>query len=154
GRHGFLGYLSEMTVRFPDASEYRTLVSDLWIEGTGRFERGFQALEISAPRNFRRAERPEMGGCRLSIEEQVTSRVESFDDMMERDLRPIALAREHRLAGEQPPDRHAVKTADDLAFMPDLDRVRMAGFVERDIGLFELARDPGAHAAFLGFRAA
>ena len=68
----------------------------------------------------------------------------------ERDLRGVGGRVEHRLAGEEPADAHAVEAADELAVGVALDRVGPAHVVEAEVGLDELRRDPAAGAAGIG----
>jgi adenine-specific DNA-methyltransferase len=60
------------------------------------------------PRHGRAAERGEVGGHQLRVEERVAGGEQRFDEPGEGDLRGVGLAVEHRLAGEHGADPEAV----------------------------------------------
>ena len=94
--------------------------------------------------NLARAERGEVRGVHLTVDDAERPPLELRDEMDERELRGVGHAREHRLAEERAADRNAVQAADKIAVNPGLDRVRVAGVVEGAVGLDHLIGDPRA----------
>ena len=69
--------------------------------------------------------------------------LEAGDKPGKRDLRCVGHAAEHAFAEEGAAELHAVEPADEIARLPDLDRMGVAGSVEREHRLLELGVDPG-----------
>ena len=84
-----------------------------------------------APRDLHGPEAGRVVVEKLHVEELKSALPQPLHQMHQRHLRPVADAREHRLAGEQAADRHAVDAAAQLAVAPDLDAVRLAEAVQR-----------------------
>ena len=80
----------------------------------------------------------------LDVDEpsRVAVGVEALDEPDERHLRRVAHRVEHRLPGEQAPDRHAVQTADEAPVLPRLDAVRPAQLVQPAVRAGHLRGDP------------
>jgi hypothetical protein len=78
----------------------------------------------------------------LAVEQGEVAGLEPCYEPGERDFRGVAGAAEHALAEEGAAELYAVKAADELAALPDLDRVGVAGPVQRQHRLFELGVDP------------
>jgi len=66
-----------------------------------------------------------MLGHELAIEQREVPRLEAGDQPRQRHLGCIARPAEHAFAEEGAAQLHAVKTADQLAALPDLDRMGM-----------------------------
>src|SRR6185312_16948970 len=60
---------------------------------------------------------------------------------------------EHRLAAEEPAQRHAVEAADQRVALPDLHTVGEAAAVKIAVRAQEIARDPGRGAIVAALRA-
>ena len=65
------------------------------------------------------------------------------DQMYERDLRRVGLAREHRFTEKHPADRDTVETADQTAIAPRFHRMRVAAAMQLVVGVDDCRRDPG-----------
>ena len=84
-----------------------------------------------------------MLGHELAIEKREIARLQACHEPGERDLRRVGGAAEHAFTEEGPAQLHAIKPADQVGAVPDLDRMRVARPVERDHRMFELDIDPG-----------
>jgi hypothetical protein len=78
----------------------------------------------------------------LAIEQSVTADIEPGDQPCQRDLRSIGLQREHALPKKGRTQPNAVQSTDQSIALPGLNRMRVPGFVERDVALFDLRVDP------------
>ena len=67
-----------------------------------------------------------MGGLLLAVDHAEVPRAQHADQVHQRDLGGVRLAREHRFAEEHAPERHAVEAAHEVAVPPRLDRMREA----------------------------
>src|SRR6266404_5916948 len=74
-------------------------------------ERAPQARQILAAGNLQGAELARMLGEELGVEEQVAALAQSFHEIRQGDLGSIAHAREHRFAGKETCQGHAVDAA-------------------------------------------
>ena len=72
------------------------------------------------------------------------------DEPRERDLGRVGPAAEHAFAEEGAAELHAVEAADEVAAVPHLDRMGMAGAVKREHRALELGVDPGLLAVGAG----
>jgi hypothetical protein len=79
----------------------------------------------------------------LAVEKREIAGLEPRDEPGERNFRRIAHPAEHALAEEGTAELHAVKPADQLATLADLDRMGVAGLVKGQHRPLELAVDPG-----------
>src|SRR5262249_35219931 len=120
---------------------------------TGRSERGkvgfagerrFQQLVILSPRNLDRAERLEVIGDELRIEQLETAGPQPRGKVDERDLGCIARAVKHALAEERATKRDAVEPADQCAALVHFETVTMATLVELAVEDADAAVNPGA----------
>jgi hypothetical protein len=85
--------------------------------------------------DFARAERGEVRGGHLAIDHAESVRSRAAREVGEGDLRGVGLdAREHRLAVEGAADRHAVETAGEAPSIQVSTRVRVAEFVQAEVG--------------------
>ena len=78
-------------------------------------ERGRQQRHIGLPRHADRAERGEVVGHELAVEQREIAGLEARDQPGERDLRGVGRAAEHAFAEEGAAELDAVEPADELA---------------------------------------
>ena len=99
----------------------------------------------SRARHAHRAQRGEVVGHELAVEQGEAADLEARDQPGQRDLRRVGRAAEHAFAEEGAAEPDAVKAADQLAAVavPDLDRMGVAAGVEGEHGALDLAVDPG-----------
>ena len=69
--------------------------------------------------------------------------LEPRDQPRQRDLRRIASAAEHALAEKGAAELHAIDSADQVAAVPDFDRMGVARAVQREHRALDLGVDPG-----------
>ena len=81
---------------------------------------------VLAARHLDRAERLEMVGHELSVEQREAAGAKPCDQMHQRHLRGVARAMEHTLAEERAAEAYAVEPADEFAVFIGLDAVAMA----------------------------
>ena len=79
----------------------------------------------------------------LGVEQAKSAGVEPRDQMNQRHLAGIALAREHRLAEKGPTEPDAIEPADQTPMSPGFDRVAAAEPVELRVQRADAAIDPG-----------
>ena len=112
-------------------------------------ERRFEGFQESVPRPFHSTESRQMAGFDLAIDEIEIPDRELANEGRERDLRGIRGACEHRLPEKRSAERDPVQTPNQfpprvaIAF-PGLDRMGETKFVQSDIGLDHLWRNPGS----------
>jgi len=94
-----------------------------------------------------------MLGEELGVEKNVTTFDQARDEVDEGHLAGVGLTAEHALAEERGTQRHAVEPAHQFALAPALDRMRVAGCMERGVEADDLAVDPALLASGLGLRA-
>lgn len=94
-----------------------------------------------------------MRGEELAVEQAPAARDQPRDEMRERDLRCVARTADHRFAEEGAPERDAVKAADEAAFVPAFDAVRMAEAKESRIARLDQRVDPRRRPVGRGLRA-
>ena len=109
-----------------------------------------QHVEVLRARHLRDPQRRQVGGLPLRVEQAVATVVEQAHQAHQRDLRGVGLVVEHRLAGEQAADGHAVQPAHEPTVAPGLDRVHPAELVEPEVRLADLAVDPARRPARVG----
>src|SRR5690606_29421213 len=78
----------------------------------------------------------------LAVEQPVSAVAQQPDEPYQRDLRGIGRAAEHRLAAEHPLEPDAVEATDQLAVVPTLDRMGVAGEVQRAVAGGDPVADP------------
>src|ERR1700755_1189737 len=88
-----------------------------------------------------------MFGHVLRIEQFEATGDQPGHQMYQRYLGGVAVAVEHALAEESPPQTHAVKTADEIAVLPGLDAMAVAEPVQAGIEIANALVDPGVLAA-------
>src|SRR5437588_317432 len=115
--------------------------------------RGFEQFVILAPRHLDRAERAQVIGHKLCVEEPKSAGLEARHEVHQRDLGGVARAVEHALAEERAAERNAVEPADEVLSLIDLEAVAMAPFVELAIKHADAPVDPCARATGAGLRA-
>src|SRR3954453_15962905 len=84
-----------------------------------------------------------MVGHELAIEQGEIADLQPRDEPGQRDLRRVPAAAEHAFTEKSPAELHAVNSAGEIAAVPNLDRMGVAGAVEREHGALELGVDPG-----------
>ena len=109
---------------------------------------------IAALGDLDRAERHQVIGDILGVEQPVSAGAQARHQMHQRDLRCVAGAMEHALAEEGAAERNAIETADQRIAVIDFDAVGMPVVVEAAVDLADAAVDPGFGAVLLGFGAA
>jgi len=82
-------------------------------------------------------------GHELAVEKREIADPEACDEPGQSNLRCVAGAAEHALSEEGAPELYAVETADQLTPEAYLDRMGVAGLMERKHGPLELGVDPG-----------
>ena len=105
--------------------------------------------EVVGAGHVDRAERHEVVGGPLHVEEPSAGGGQPLDEMREGDLRGIGGGVEHRLAGEEPVDPHPVEPADEAAVEACLDAVRPAHLVEPCVRVEDPVVDPAPWAAWV-----
>ena len=99
--------------------------------------------EVLAARDLHHAEARQVRGHPLHVDAAAGPRSWSSSSPAQpeqRDLRGVPLAVEHRLAREQPADRHAVQPAGEPPVAPGLDRVHPAQLVQAQVRRPDLRR--------------
>lgn len=89
-----------------------------------------------------RAQAREVRGLLLAVDHGHPELLQMRHEPHQRDLRGIALVREHGFAEEDAPQRQSVKAAHELAVAPALHRMRVALAMQQAIGIDHLGRDP------------
>ncbi len=112
-------------------------------------ERGGEQRDISFARDADRAERGEMVGHELAVEQGEIPDLQPRHEPGQRDLRGIGRAAEHAFAEERAAELDPVEAADKIVRLPDFDRMGVVQLVERAHRALELGVDPG----FLAVRA-
>ena len=90
------------------------------------------------------AETGQVLGVHLAVDQREVAVAQALDQGDEGGLGGIVAAAEHRLAEEQPAQRQAVESADQLAVLPGLHRMGDAAAVQFEVGLLHRRGDPGA----------
>src|SRR6185312_17177837 len=108
----------------------------------GAAERRGKQRRVSLARNADRAERRQMLGHELAIEKREIADLQARDQPGERDLGCVGPAAEHAFAEKGAAELHAIEAADQVVRLPYLDRMGVAGAVERDHRVLELGVDP------------
>ena len=106
-------------------------------------ERGIEQPDIGLARDLDRAERGEVIGDELAIEQAEPADAQPRDEPGERHLGGVAPAAEHALAEKGRAEADAVKPADEHIILPAFDRMGVAAPMEIGIGRFDLRVDPG-----------
>ena len=109
----------------------------------GAAERRRQQRHIGFARNADRAQRGEVVGHELAIEQREIAAFEARHEPCQRDLGGVTPAAEHALAEKGPAELHAVNPADEIGVLPHLDRMGVARAVERQHCPLDLGVDPG-----------
>ena len=117
-------------------------------------ERCFEQLVILPARHLDRAERLQMIGDELGVEQREAAGAQPRHQMHQRHLRGVARAVEHALAEERAAEADAVEPAGQLAVLVGLDAVAMADVVELLVERADARVDPGARPAGLRLGAA
>src|SRR6185437_5364213 len=102
---------------------------------------------IAAARDFNGAERLQMLGDILGVEQLEAARDQPRHQMYQRDLGGIADAVKHAFAEKCPAEIDAVEPAGEIAVLPDLDAVAMAERMQPAIEVADALVDPGVFAA-------
>ena len=116
-------------------------------------DRGAQQRHVIGPVDLDRAQRGEVIGLELAIEQREAADAEPRDQPRQRDLGRIGPAADHRFAEECPPQRQAVQPADQLVPLPTFDRMGESVAVKRREGAFDRMVDPRVGAAVDALRA-
>jgi hypothetical protein len=116
----------------------------------GSLDGAGQVPQVDGARHLHHPHGPQVGRCPLHVDQRVGVGIEQADEGHQRHLRGVGDVVEHRLAGEQAADRHAVQAAHQLAVRPRLDRVGPAEAVQRAVGLTDVAGDPAVRSARVG----
>src|SRR4051794_31028584 len=90
--------------------------------------------EVLGPRDGAGTEAGGVVGDHLDVEEPKAALAQVPDQAAQPPLRAVTPPREHRFAGEQPADGHAVDPARQLIADPDLEAVGMAAGVQLLVG--------------------
>src|SRR4029078_6202086 len=101
-------------------------------------ERHRQQRDIGLPGDADRAERGEVLGHELAIEKREIADLQARNEPRQRNLRGVRLPAEHALAEEGAAELHSIEPADQLAVLPDFDRMGMTGAMERNHRMLEL----------------
>ena len=101
--------------------------------------------------DFSPAEKGQMPGVLLAIDQADAVVAAQCDQGRERDLGGIGGMGKHGFAKHRPAECHAVQPADQFAMDPGLDAVGMACCMEPGIGLDHLRHDPGSRLALTLF---
>ena len=117
-------------------------------------ERCFEQLVILPARHFSGAERLQMIGDELGVEQQEAAGTQPRHQMHQRHLRGVARAVEHALAEECPAQAHAVEAPGQDAVLVGFDAVAMPNVIELLIERADARVDPGARPARLRLGAA
>src|SRR5260370_7026097 len=104
---------------------------------------------IAPPRDLDRAKAAQMLGYILRVEQFEAARDQPRHQVHQRHLRGIAGAMKHALAEEGAAEADAVKSADQVVILPDLDAMSMSEFVQPDVEVADALVDPGVLAAGL-----
>ena len=88
----------------------------------------------------------------MAIDEAKTPGAELTDQDDEGNFRRIVDSSEHGFCKECPAECHAIQASYQLATLPRFDRMRIAFFMERRIGIHHCRRDPGPAFGILGSR--
>ena len=99
---------------------------------------------IDRPRHFDGAERAQMIGDELGVEQPVVTGLEPRHQMHQRDFGGVARAVEHALAEEGAAETDAVEAADQRFAVIDFDGMAIAALVELAIKTADAAVDPGS----------
>ena len=94
-----------------------------------------------------------MAGELLDVEKLISTTIQMRDEKDQRRFGGVSLEVKHRFTSKQAPDRHAINTADKLAFRPNLHAVRMALAMVLLVGFHHARRNPGVLASIVGGRA-
>src|SRR3546814_2564081 len=97
-----------------------------------RAQRRGQSREIVVARDFDRAQRCEVIGLKLAIEQREAAVFEARDQPGERDLRGVGLPAHHALAEKGEAEREAVEAADEPIARPAFDRMCEAPVMQLD----------------------
>src|ERR1700726_4339510 len=117
-------------------------------------QRGVEQLVVGRPRHLDGAERAQMFGDELGVEQPETASLESRHQVHERNLGGVAGAVKHALAEEGAAETDAVEAADQRVAVVDLDGMTVAALVELAIQVMNAGVDPGAAASLPRLRAA
>ena len=109
---------------------------------------------ITALGHLDRAERFEVLGDVLGVEQPVAAGAQARDQMHQRDLGGVARAVEHAFAEEGAAERDAVKPAHQRVAVIDLDGMAMTVLEQTAIDLADAVVDPGAGAVGFSLGAA
>src|SRR5262245_23853133 len=93
-------------------------------------QRRFQELVVLPPRHLDGAERLQVSGDELGMEQSVAAGLEARHQMHQRDLRSVARAVEHAFAEEGAAERDAVEAADQSLAVIDFEAVAVPPLVE------------------------
>src|SRR5437763_3196672 len=99
---------------------------------------------IVVARDFPAAQKREVGGQNLDVEEEESAVAEPVNAGGKRHLGRSAHAMEHRFAGEESAHGDAVEPSGEPRFLPDLDAVRPPEAVQLRIRVEDVGRDPGS----------
>src|SRR5207248_8471426 len=99
---------------------------------------------IVVARDFPAAQKREVGGQNLDVEEEESAVAEPVHAGGKRHLGRSAHAMEHRFAGEESAHGDAVEPSGEPRFLPDLDAVRPPQAVQLRIRVEDVGRDPGS----------
>src|SRR5262245_9863643 len=109
-----------------------------------RDQHGFaQPREVFGPRDRVSAKTPRVSVDDLGVEQHKAALAQPIEEVYQRDLRGIIDSVEHRLAGEQPANRHAVDPADEFPAEPRLDAVSLPKLMQTIVSRDHVGRDPG-----------
>lgn len=86
----------------------------------------------------------------LNIKESEAAFPQALDQVIQGDFGCVRRTMEHRFAGEQSSNRHAVDSAGEFAAAPALDAVSVTLAMKRRISLNELRADPSGASAWSG----
>lgn len=98
---------------------------------------------IGRASDFHGAEPGQMRGQKLRVQQHKPPEPQPRHQMRQRQLRCVALARDHALAEKCPADRQPIKPANQRAVPPYFDAVSMAALVEFDEKSLDSGIDPG-----------
>ena len=95
-------------------------------------------------RDRSRAKRCKVRGLLLTVDKREAARTQYRDQVNQGNFGRVGLVREHRLPEKHTADRNAVESAHEPAVAPSLDRVRVPGIMDANVGIDDRRRYPRA----------
>src|SRR6202045_1148118 len=117
-------------------------------------QRGIEQFVVGGPGDFDGAECAQVLGDELRVEQAVMTGLQPRHQMHQRNLGSVAGAVKHALAEKRASETDAVKAADQVLAVIDLNRMTVAALVEFAVQVVNAGVDPGSAASRHRLRAA